>query len=68
MARYRWPSYLRLAIFVLIVLGGVSCLIRILFFAFAAAIREPFRIAFTTANSEVALPKAFATGRAYTAA
>src|SRR5439155_13093325 len=50
--------YLGLAIFVLIVVGGVSYLVRVPFLAFARAIREPFLIAFTTASSEAALPKA----------
>jgi proton glutamate symport protein len=50
--------YLGLAIFVLIVIGGVSYLIRVPFFTFVKAIREPFLIAFTTASSEAALPKA----------
>src|SRR5207302_9481870 len=50
--------YLGLAIFVLVVVGGVSYLIRVPFFTFAKAIREPFLIAFTTASSEAALPKA----------
>ena len=50
--------YLGLAIFVLIVLGGVSYLIRVPFLTFVRAIREPFLIAFTTASSEAALPKA----------
>jgi proton glutamate symport protein len=50
--------YLGLAIFVVIVVGGVSYLIRVPFFTFAKAIREPFLIAFTTASSEAALPKA----------
>ena len=50
--------YLGLAIFVAIVLGGVSMLIRVPFLAFASAVREPFLIAFTTASSEAALPKA----------
>ena len=50
--------YLGLAIFVLIVVGGVSYLIRVPFLTFARAIREPFLIAFTTASSEAALPKA----------
>ena len=49
--------YLGLAIFVLIVLGGVSYLIRVPFLTFVKAIREPFLIAFTTASSEAALPK-----------
>jgi proton glutamate symport protein len=50
--------YFGLAIFVLIVMGGVSYLIRVPFFTFVKAIREPFLIAFTTASSEAALPKA----------
>lgn len=50
--------YLGLAIFVLIVVVGVSYLIRVPFLTFFAAIREPFLIAFTTASSEAALPKA----------
>jgi proton glutamate symport protein len=49
--------YLGLAIFVIIVVGGVSYLIRVPFLTFANAIREPFLIAFTTASSEAALPK-----------
>jgi proton glutamate symport protein len=49
--------YLGLAMFVLIVLGGVSYLIRVPFLTFVKAIREPFLIAFTTASSEAALPK-----------
>jgi proton glutamate symport protein len=36
----------------------VSYLIRVPFFTFASAIREPFLIAFSTASSEAALPKA----------
>ena len=50
--------YLGLAIFALIVLGGVSYLIRVPFLTFVRAIREPMLIAFTTASSEAALPKA----------
>jgi proton glutamate symport protein len=50
--------YLGLALFVLIVVGGVSYLIRVPFLTFVKAIREPFLIAFTTASSEAALPKA----------
>lgn len=50
--------YAGLAIFVFIVLGGVAYLVRIPFLTFARAIREPFLIAFTTASSEAALPKA----------
>src|SRR5512136_446511 len=47
-----------LTVFAIIVIGGVSYLIRVPFFAFLRAIREPFLIAFTTASSEAALPKA----------
>jgi proton glutamate symport protein len=50
--------YLGLALFVLIVVGGVSTLIRVPFSAFVRAIREPFLIAFSTASSEAALPEA----------
>jgi proton glutamate symport protein len=50
--------YLGLVVFVLIVIVGVSYLIRVPFFTFVRAIREPFLIAFTTASSEAALPKA----------
>jgi proton glutamate symport protein len=50
--------YVGLAIFALVVLGSVSYLIRVPFLSFVRAIREPFLIAFTTASSEAALPKA----------
>ena len=50
--------YVGLTIFVVLVVGGVSYLIRVPFLTFAKAIREPFLIAFTTASSEAALPKA----------
>ncbi len=50
--------YLGLGIFVLIVIVGVSYLIRVPFLTFVKAVREPFLIAFTTASSEAALPKA----------
>jgi proton glutamate symport protein len=50
--------YLGLIIFSVIVVGGVAFLIRVPFMAFLRAIKEPFLIAFTTASSEAALPKA----------
>jgi Na+/H+-dicarboxylate symporter len=50
--------YVGLVIFALVVLGAVSYLIRVPFLTFVKAIREPFLIAFTTASSEAALPKA----------
>jgi len=49
--------YFGLALFVLIVVGGVAYLVRVPFLTFVKAIREPFLIAFTTASSEAALPK-----------
>ena len=50
--------YAGLIVFAVLVIGGVSVLIRVPFFSFLRAIREPFLIAFTTASSEAALPKA----------
>jgi proton glutamate symport protein len=47
-----------LLIFAIVVIGGVSYLIRVPFFLFLRAVKEPFLIAFTTASSEAALPKA----------
>jgi proton glutamate symport protein len=47
-----------LVVFALVVLGAVSLIIRVPFLAFLKAVREPFLIAFTTASSEAALPKA----------
>jgi len=47
-----------LFVFAIVVIGGVAWLIRVPFLTFANAIREPFLIAFTTASSEAALPKA----------
>ncbi len=47
-----------LIVFAIIVIGGVSYLIRVPFLTFLSAVREPFLIAFTTASSEAALPKA----------
>jgi proton glutamate symport protein len=47
-----------LTIFAIVVIGGVSYLIRVPFLTFLRAIKEPFLIAFTTASSEAALPKA----------
>jgi proton glutamate symport protein len=50
--------YAGLILFVVIVVGGVSYLIRVPFWTFVRAIREPFLLAFSTASSEAALPKA----------
>ena len=47
-----------LLLFALIVIGGVSLIIRVPFLAFLRAVKEPFLIAFSTASSEAALPKA----------
>jgi len=46
------------AFFVVVVLGAVIALVRIPLRRFVQAAREPFLIAFSTASSEAALPKA----------
>jgi proton glutamate symport protein len=51
--------YLGLAIFAILIIVGVSWLIKIPTWKFVQSIREPCLIAFTTASSEAALPKAF---------
>jgi len=50
--------YLALALFVMIVLVSVCTLFKIPFHALLKAVREPFILAFSTASSESALPKA----------
>jgi proton glutamate symport protein len=50
--------YLGLAIFVLLVIVGVALIIRVPLGKFARTVREPVLIAFSTASSEAALPKA----------
>ncbi len=50
--------YGSLLVFAVVVLGAVSLVIRVPFWMFVKAVREPFLIAFTTASSEAALPKA----------
>jgi proton glutamate symport protein len=52
--------YAALVIFVVGVFGTVIWLAKVPLKAFFRAVREPFTIAFATANSEAALPKAFA--------
>lgn len=52
--------YLALIIFIVCVLGGVIWITKIPLKPFIRAVREPFTLAFATANSEAALPKAFA--------
>jgi proton glutamate symport protein len=50
--------YAALILFVVIVVGGATTLVRVPVLAFLRAAREPFVIAFSTASSEAALPKA----------
>jgi proton glutamate symport protein len=50
--------YAALLLFVLIVVGAATLLVRVPILKFLQAVREPFLIAFTTASSEAALPKA----------
>ena len=52
--------YLALVIFVVVVLGTVIAVARIPLKLFFRAVKEPFTLAFATANSEAALPDAFA--------
>jgi len=53
-------TYVALIIFVICVFGLIIWLARIPFRPFARAVSEPFTLAFATANSEAALPDAFA--------
>jgi proton glutamate symport protein len=51
--------YLALAVFAVVVLGTVIRVMKVPLKPFVRAVREPFTVAFATANSESALPKAF---------
>jgi len=51
--------YTALVLFVVLVFGAVIWVARVPLKAFVRAVREPFTLAFATANSEAALPKAF---------
>jgi len=50
--------YAALAVFLFLVLGAISAIIRVPFFKFMKVVWEPFLIAFSTASSEAALPRA----------
>jgi proton glutamate symport protein len=52
--------YGALAIFIVVIFGAVIALVRIPLMPFVRAVRNPFTLAFATANSEAALPDAFA--------
>jgi proton glutamate symport protein len=52
--------YLALVIFIVFIFGAVVALAKIPLKPFVRAVREPFTLAFATANSEAALPDAFA--------
>ncbi len=52
--------YFALAIFVVFIFGTVIWLAKVPLKPFFRAVREPFTLAFATANSEAALPDAFA--------
>jgi proton glutamate symport protein len=51
--------YAALVVFVVFVLGAVIWIAKVPLKPFVRAVREPFTLAFATANSEAALPKAF---------
>ncbi|MBK8189738.1 MAG: cation:dicarboxylase symporter family transporter [Vampirovibrionales bacterium] len=53
--------YFALIVFVVLVLGSACAAARVPLMKMAQAVREPFFIAFTTASSEAALPKAMET-------
>lgn len=57
-AKLAGSLYLALALFVIIVLVSVCTIVRVPFMNLLKAIREPFILAFSTASSEAALPKA----------
>jgi proton glutamate symport protein len=52
--------YLSLTVFVVVIMGTVISLMKIPLKPFIRAVRDPFTLAFATANSEAALPGAFA--------
>jgi proton glutamate symport protein len=52
--------YLTLILFIVVIFGAVIWLVKIPLKPFVRAVREPFTLAFATANSEAALPDAFA--------
>ena len=52
--------YAALLIFIVVIFGAVITLFRIPLLPFIRAVRNPFTLAFATANSEAALPDAFA--------
>ena len=52
--------YLALALFIVFIFGAVIWIARIPLLPFMRATQEPFTLAFATANSEAALPDAFA--------
>jgi len=51
--------YAALVVFVVFVFGAVIWIAKVPLKPFVRAVREPFTLAFATANSEAALPKAF---------
>ena len=59
LAKLVFTLYGALVIFVLLVFGAVIWLAKVPLRPFVKAVREPFTLAFATANSEAALPKAF---------
>src|SRR5882757_556703 len=59
LAKLVFTLYGALVIFVVFVFGTVIWLAKVPLRPFVKAVREPFTLAFATANSEAALPKAF---------
>ncbi len=59
LAKLVFTLYGALVIFVVCIFGAVIWLAKVPLRPFVKAVREPFTLAFATANSEAALPKAF---------
>jgi proton glutamate symport protein len=59
LAKLVFTLYGALVVFVVCVFGAVIWVAKVPFKPFVRAVREPFTLAFATANSEAALPKAF---------
>ncbi len=57
-AKFILITYSALITFVLVVLFGVCAIIRVPFFSMITALKDPALLAFSTASSEAALPKA----------
>ena len=65
LAKLLFTLYLALIVFIVVIFGAVIWLVKIPLLPFVRAVREPFTLAFATANSEAALPDAYAKMEAF---